>query len=163
MFELPPPEEDGLETPKVGPWSRDKHYYVQRYIDIFTNGMKNQTWCATTHYIDLFAGAGLERYEDGGIGWGSPLIAAQAPVPFSRLHFCEIDDVRFDALSQRTNRFNQPTEPQLLKGDANLEVHRIVDAIPPRDSLSVAFLDPYGLHIDFRTIEALTAMVGGLT
>ena len=28
MFELSPPQDDGLYIPTVGEWSRDKHYYL---------------------------------------------------------------------------------------------------------------------------------------
>ncbi|MHC4444684.1 MAG: hypothetical protein ACYTF1_27050 [Planctomycetota bacterium] len=28
MFDLPPPQDDGLEIPTVGEWSRDKHHFL---------------------------------------------------------------------------------------------------------------------------------------
>ena len=74
-FELPPPEDDGLPTASVKSWSRDKHHFLRRYIDAFTTSMKDKRW-GGLHYIDLFAGPGIERLEDGSLEWGSPLIAA---------------------------------------------------------------------------------------
>ena len=56
MFELPSPKDDDLYIPTVGEWSRDKHYFLMRYIDAFTTSMKNKKWQGL-HYIDLFAGA----------------------------------------------------------------------------------------------------------
>src|ERR1035437_11073206 len=41
-FELPEPIDDGLFTPPVGPWSRDKHHFLRRYLDAFTNSMKGK-------------------------------------------------------------------------------------------------------------------------
>lgn len=62
MFNLEPPQDDGLCIPEVGEWSSDKHYFLQRYIDAFTSSMKNKGWSGL-HYIDLFAGAGIERFQ----------------------------------------------------------------------------------------------------
>lgn len=74
MPDLKPPQDDGLYIPDVGQWSRDKHYFLMRYMDAFTNSMKNKKW-DSLHYIDLFAGAGIERLETSQeLDWGSPLI-----------------------------------------------------------------------------------------
>jgi three-Cys-motif partner protein len=93
--------------------------------------------------------------KDIGLDWGSPLIAAQAPNRFSQLHCCELRRRAFDALSKRLARFEQPQTPQLLLGDANERVAEIVKTIPSR-SLSLAFLDPYGLHLWFDTLKRLS-------
>ena len=65
MFDMPTPKDDGLFIPEVGEWSKDKHYFLARYIDAFTTAMKNKKWSGL-HYIDLFAGAGVERLKDSG-------------------------------------------------------------------------------------------------
>jgi three-Cys-motif partner protein len=156
MFELEPPADDGLVIPKVGEWSAHKHYFLRRYIDVFTTGMKNRGWSGL-HYIDLFASAGIEQLKsDGSLEWGSPLIAAQAPNQFARLHLCELKQRRFDALAKRIERFPQPTAPQLIRGDANVAVHEITQAIP-EGTLSLAFLDPTGLHLHFETLRVLAS------
>lgn len=64
MPELPPPDDDGLIIPEVGEWSRDKHHFLRRYIHAFTTAMKDKGWSGL-HYIDLFAGAGMERIKGG--------------------------------------------------------------------------------------------------
>lgn len=155
MFELPPAVDDGLFIPEVGPWSAHKHHFLRRYINAFTIAMSKKPWSGGLHYIDLFAGAGIERIEGQGLEWGSPLIAAQAPNHFARLHLCEMDDKRFDALCQRVARIDQPSPPQILHGDSNLRIQEIVRSIP-LGSLSLAFLDPYGLHLHFETLRQLS-------
>jgi three-Cys-motif partner protein len=152
MFDLPPPDDDGLLIPGVKPWSADKHYFLRRYVDAFTTAMKEH-W-AELHYVDLFAGAGIERVEGRGLDWGSPLIAAQAPKKFTRLHVGEYAKGKFDAMKTRLARFSQPQSPQVLRGDANRVVSDVVKTIPVR-SLSLAFLDPYGLHLHYDTIRRL--------
>ena len=82
MPEIPTPKDDGLYIPTVGEWSRDKHYFLARYIDAFTTSMKKKNWSGL-HYIDLFAGAGIERLQTSKeLDWGSPLIAAYTPHTF---------------------------------------------------------------------------------
>jgi len=152
MFNLKPPPDDGFHIPTVGEWSRDKHYFLMRYIDGFTNSMKNKNWSGL-HYIDIFAGAGIERLEDSqDIGWGSPLIDAQAPNPFDRLHLCELNEQKYEALEKRIAKYTSGC--QVLHGDANDKIHEIVKNIPSR-SLSLAFLDPFGLHLDYDTLCVL--------
>ncbi|MFZ5800074.1 MAG: hypothetical protein ACOY3D_01685 [Candidatus Omnitrophota bacterium] len=68
---------DGLIVRPSGIWIQQKYYYLKRYLDIFSKGMKNK-WQGNLTYIDLFAGPGrclvesLNQEEDG-----SPLIALQ--------------------------------------------------------------------------------------
>jgi len=152
MFQLQPPEDDGLLIPEVREWSKDKHYYLRRYIDAFTTSMKGKRW-TSLHYIDLFAGAGIERIKDSGeLERGSPLIAAQAPRAFGRLHVCEQNRRKHDALSARLSRI--APNAQIVYDDANEAVREIVHEIPI-GSLSVAFLDPYGSHLWFDTLKVL--------
>jgi three-Cys-motif partner protein len=128
-------------------------------LDAFRKAMNPKKW-TSLHYVDLFAGAGIERLTDGnrvlGLDWGSPLIAAQLPKPFHRLHLVEADGRRFNALVQRISRFPAIQPPQLLDGDANVQVDDVVRAIPT-GALSVAFLDPFGLHLHFSTLKKLSS------
>jgi len=152
VFKLDAPQDDGLIIPSVNEWSKDKHYFLQRYIYAFTTSMKDKKW-EGLHYIDLFAGAGIERLEDSQtLDWGSPLIAAQSPHPFSRLHLCEFQKNKYEALCQRITKFRP--DSQILQGDANEKVSEILEAIPIR-TLSLAFLDPFGLHLDYNTLQKL--------
>ncbi len=152
MFNLNTPQNDGLIIPTVGEQSKDKHYFLLRYIDAFTTSMKNKKW-EGLHYIDLFAGAGIERLEDSNtLDWQSSLIAAQSPHPFTRLHLCESNKNKYEALCQRIAKFRP--DSQILQGDANEKVTEILDAIPSK-TLSLAFLDPFGLHLDYDTLQKL--------
>ena len=152
-FELPAPEDDGLFIPDVKAWSADKHHFLRRYMDAFTQAMKAKAW-DSLHYIDLFAGAGIERVEDKGLDWGSPLIAAQLPVRFHQLHLVDSSPRKLEALTRRLQRFQQPTNPQLILGDANKCVGDVISQVPS-GALSLAFLDPYGLHLHYETLKTL--------
>ncbi len=52
---------DGLAVREVGRWTEEKLFYVRRYIEIFTTGMKVK-WPRRV-YIDLFAGPGRSIIE----------------------------------------------------------------------------------------------------
>ena len=141
MFTLPLPQNDGLYIPTVGKHSSEKHYFLMRYVDIFTTAMKGK-WKGL-HYIDLFAGAGIETLrESKELRWGSPMIAANAPKSFDRLHLCELNPKKYQALKKRVTSVRP--DSQILKGDANEKVHDIAKEIH-RGTLSLAFLDPYSL------------------
>lgn len=114
--------------------------------------MKDKPWKGL-NYIDLFAGAGIERVEGKGLDWGSPLIAAQATYRFTNLYLCEKKQRPHAALVKRMSRFPQ-NDPEIRRGDANSLVKGIVQRTNPR-SLSLAFLDPHGLHLKFETLQRL--------
>jgi len=154
MSELAPPKDDALYIPVVGQQSKDKHFFLNNYIGIFTTSMRRK-W--KLHYVDLFAGAGMEKLKDSGqINWGSPLIAANTRFPFQRLHLCEKNRRKFDALESRILEILP--DSQVLCGDANEKVHAIVGEIENEGSLSLAFLDPYGLDLAFETLRALATI-----
>ena len=127
------------------------------YLHAFTEAMKQKKW-HSLHYVDLFAGAGVERLEEDGkaigLDWGSPLIAAQIPTGFQQLHLVEADAWRAAALKTRLEKLKLPSLPQIIEGDANQCVGKVVSAIPS-GSLSVAFLDPFGLHLHYNTLKQL--------
>lgn len=152
-LDLQPPCDDGLIKAEVSRHSVAKHHFLGRYVDAFTTSMKDK-WGGGLHYIDLFAGAGLERVGEHEFHWGSPLIAAQVKPPFQRLYLCEQDKRKFEALKKRLQEFPQPDDPWLVCGDANQQVEQIVELVPAR-SLSLAFLDPYGFHLDYDTLRVL--------
>lgn len=155
--ELPEPTDDGLCTPKVKDHSRDKHHFLARYVSAFTKAMHRKKWSGL-HYIDLFASSGIEELEESGkLCWGSAMIAANASPRFSQLHLCELKKLRFAALKKRVLETEQPAEPQILQGDANELVNPIIKCIP-KGALTLAFLDPYGLHLKFETLRRLSSI-----
>ena len=140
---------DGLPLRCVGEWSKDKHYYLQRYIDIFTTAMKNK-WDLC--YIDLFTGPGkckireTEKEIDG-----SPLISLK--FPFKKYIFAELDQSVLASLQKRC-KSNQDNV-KFIQGDCNNNINEIVENIPS-GALSLVFIDPTGLDINFDTICKLT-------
>lgn len=78
------PCDDGLFIGEVGPWAKDKYYFLDRYLRAFTIAMR-QKWVGKLHYVDLFAGPGFHRIRNTDtVIAGSPVIAANVPYPFGR-------------------------------------------------------------------------------
>ncbi len=155
------PADDRLKMPIVGPWSKRKYHFLGRYLDAFTVAMRGK-W-KELHYIDLFAGAGLARIRNTDeIVRGSPLIAANLKVPFTQVHLCDADPENVAALQSRIKNFAFAKPPRIVCGDANAIVSEVLRAVPRRDALCMTFADPFGLHLDFETVEAVAQLQSDL-
>jgi three-Cys-motif partner protein len=153
--------DDGLIAEEVGPWAKDKHDLLRRYIDITKSARAkylppdNKGGAA---YIDLFCGTGRCQIESTG-EWidGSAVAAWKQSVvsqtPFTRVIVGDADPRRLDACIARLQAENAPVTR--LDGTAK------DTAFPARQrapvyGLNLAFLDPYNLEaLDFHVIETL--------
>jgi len=150
-------DDDGLPVRDVGVWSEDKLYFWHRYVQITTTAMVGKSTWSSINYIDLFSGPGVCRVEVTGKRLpGSPLIAAYATKPFSKIIACELDPVLASACRKRLD--NSPAKEQVVvfEGDCNLHVNEIVQLIPKR-SLTLAFIDPEALHVQFNTVKQIAS------
>ncbi len=141
---------DGLVARPSGVWIKQKYYYLKRYLDIFSKGMKNK-WNLT--YIDLFAGPGRCLIETNNLEEeGSPLIALQHN--FSKYVFVEESTELIGALEKRCKDSPKFSSIRFLKGDCNNIVDNIIPEIDPA-GLNLIFIDPTGIDIHYETIEKL--------
>lgn len=142
---------DGLPAREVGPWVARKTYFVDRYARMFATGMKN-LWARRT-YVELFAGPGLsyDRARRQFID-GSAIRALDAE--FTNFVFVDIDPVAVDALRERIRRRGETRPAPVTPGDCNLVVNQVLADIP-RDSLTLAFIDPTNWQIQLETVRAL--------
>jgi three-Cys-motif partner protein len=147
--------DDGLPTRDSGFWAEDKLWHWNRYVEITTRAM-GRKWPGGLVYVDLFCGPGVcfVRNSKRRIP-GSPLIAANAPKPFSRLLLCDIDPKNADACESRLKSMESPPPFKMYRGDCNVEINAIVSDIPS-GALTLAFLDPTGLHLDMETVRKLS-------
>ena len=81
------------------------------------------------------------------------------PTPFTKYILCEQDDERFEALSARVKRDFSHLNCELIHGDSNTNVSKVIKAIPSFSKgntlLPFCFVDPYSLNLNFSTIKAL--------
>ncbi|MBL8764689.1 MAG: three-Cys-motif partner protein TcmP [Phycisphaerae bacterium] len=148
--------DDGLAFRDCGSWTADKLFFWHEYLSITTTAMVgNSNWKAGLSYVDLFAGPGICRVRETGQRLpGSAIIAAHAPKPFEVIHLAELDAGSADACEARMKLSPAKSRFHMHRGDCNQLVHAIAKALPLR-SLTLAFVDPPGLDIEFDSLRAL--------
>jgi three-Cys-motif partner protein len=157
------PLEDGLPMRTSQDYAVDKLYALQAYLEMARTAMKGKDWFAF-NYIDLQAGPGKNQIGDK-IYLGSPLIALNVDPPFTHFWFNEKNPANFEALRKRTSESPYASQVNLFQKDVNIAVDQVVQSIRRMDdtarssgkwpTFNVAFLDPEGLEIEWKTVESL--------
>lgn len=164
----------------VGPWAKQKLDALQGYLESYMLVMKKQRF--TLFYIDAFAGAGIVKVREAVDGSppfqhhpllpdemtaedreqveeyikGSPLRALGLSRRFDHYRFVELDPKRAEDLKQLAEPYTD-CRLKVLTGEANSIVQDIASKFTNRWWRGVAFLDPYGPHLHWKTLEALAA------
>ena len=156
-----------------GRWTLEKLECVRKYLAAYVKVMMNQPF--KTAYIDAFAGTGYTRFkgekaapagmfddetstsEAKGFSQGSAQIALEVEPPFGTYIYIEKDDKRAQELEKLKERFPHRADSIKVKvGDANEELAKLCD---PKmrwgGRRAVLFLDPYGMQVDWTTIESV--------
>lgn len=158
-----------------GDWTTDKlervRKYLGAYMTIFTRNPKAQYF--TTIYVDAFAGTGhrVGTPKRGGnasalgeaadpeaesFKKGSARIALEVQPAFDRFVFIERDTGRAAELQQLVTQFAlKPKAVQIITGDANEFLQTWCASTNWHRHRAVVFLDPYGMQVDWATLEAL--------
>lgn len=157
-------EDDGLPNRSSGQWVAEKLHYLKRYIYMFETSMRDKSW-RRRNYLDLFAGPGkCHVNETGEVYLGSPLLALTTEHPFTDYFFVDSDSENINTLQKRCSVSPLASKIHYFVGDSNVKVQEIVDYIAGVDrpfirgqwpSLNLAFLDPEGLELEWRTVAAL--------
>jgi len=144
---------DGILAIKVGPWAKDKLYYIKAYCEIFNMSMKGK-WAIRT-YVDLFAGPGLCLVQTTKKEIkGSPLLALSCEVPFTHYYFNDIRPDIIESLKTRTDSCSFANLEYFSK-DCNLVIDDLLKKLPT-GSLDFCFIDPFKWEINFSSIRKLT-------
>ena len=169
------PVDDGLPMRPSGRWAKKKLSILEHYIATSTVAMQNKPW-RRRYYIDLQAGPGKNCVarsgkcptKDPDIFLGSPLLALTTGAGFTDYYFVERDETLADTLQKRCQSISEHRHIQILTGDCNQAVNQIAAVIrqvdsPPFsktnwNSLSLAFLDPEGLELDWTTVTQLASL-----
>lgn len=158
-----------------GPSTATKLRCLQQYLQSFSIALRNQNFACI--YIDAFAGSGSrteirpalpllgpEFAEPEEVTTpGSARLALEIDPPMNTLVFIEQDASRFAELEAMAA--NYPERKILLRrGDANELVRRLCKHVRWRgpDTVGrgirgVVFLDPYGMEVEWETVEAIAS------
>jgi len=147
-----------LQFDEIGYWSEVKLEIVRKYAAAYSTILASKPSIKGHIYIDGFAGAGTHvSRRTGQDVAGSPAIALQTKPPFTELHFIDLDGSRVEELER------------LAAGDSRVKVHRgdcnevLLRDVFPRCEYqnyrrALCLLDPYGLNIDWKVLEAAGKM-----
>jgi three-Cys-motif partner protein len=129
--------------------------YLHAYA-VIMNAQKRR-WLTEFHYMDAFAGPGVARSKDPEVVAylaGSPQRAIDCQPAFDRLWFVDRNRSRVERLNSQIEAAEQQSRSTVRHGDANAEIREIVGELG-RSERALAFLDPYGLQVDWQTVSYL--------
>lgn len=156
-----------------GDWTQTKLDVIEKYLKAYTTALKNSLF--RTAYIDAFAGTGyrtpsrargepelseelfseLAKPEPQALRDGSARIALKTSPRFDRYIFIEQSADRCTALEALKTEFPTLAEDILIRrGEANHELQALC-AKDWRQRRAVLFLDPYGMQVEWKTLEAI--------
>jgi len=156
----------------VGPWAAQKLDALEDYLRYYNTALKKQNFKRI--YIDAFAGSPISRLRDKDaisdpgtfldeaedseaqqqFILGSPFRALHIPNGFHHHYFFDLDKSRAQTLSQLCKEAKNVT---VRVGDCNPLIQKLTEVLSNPSVRGVAFLDPYGAHLDWETIRALAA------
>jgi three-Cys-motif partner protein len=148
-----------------GDWTTDKLERVRKYLCAYTKIFKKNPRATyfTTIYVDAFAGTG-ERVESAddtdaqSLQKGSARIALEVDPPFDRYVFIEKRAKRVKELETLRRDFPDKAKAiQVERADANEFLKQWCQGTDWQRHRAVVFLDPYGMQVDWATIEAIAA------
>lgn len=155
-----PSEDDGFAIEATTSWTFRRNQLIRHYLHVFTVTMERKFDYLV--YLDLYAGSGLKRLENGEIISGSPVIALSEPRHFSKYIFCEINKDYSDALKVRVNKYCRQENILVFNGDPNHLIERLAYYIPDSTKknkvATLCLIDPFSMNIDFETVRILSEL-----
>lgn len=163
-----------------GQWTDQKLEILDRYLTAYTTALKDKPTADRPFrkaYIDAFAGTGyrdaprmaelegqgslpfpeLAEHEPQALLDGSARIALQSEPSFDRYIFIEKNAVRCDHLKRLRDEFPHKADAiSVENGEANERIQALCNK-DWRSHRAVLFLDPYGMQVEWKTIEAIAA------
>lgn len=163
-----------------GAWTERKLKVLAGYLAAYTTALKNKPTARNPFrkaFIDAFAGTGYRdaHREEAGSSQahllfpdlaeeapqelleGSATIALRTEPPFDSYIFIERDPARCAALERLKDEFpDRADKIHVRQGDANEEIQELCEK-NWFSRRAVLFLDPYGMQVDWKTIEAIAA------
>jgi three-Cys-motif partner protein len=147
-----PVASDGLRARPGRIWTVEKLAYLEKYAKAFSTAMYGK-WERLV-YIDLLAGPGRDiDLETNKEFDGSPLIALSIKPPFDHCFFGDKDRRNVDTLKKRISGSDR-RRVTVEVGDCNILVDKVVKQFSQK-TLGLAFVDPEGFEVDFRTLRIL--------
>jgi three-Cys-motif partner protein len=161
-----------------GNWTEEKLRRLTKYLSACTTIFTRNRWASryTTYYVDAFAGTGYRKpsgeteattlglFEEQDLKdverfyKGSAQIALETEPSFDRYLFIEQNHQFVQELENLRIRYPDKAERiQIEYRDANSFLQDWCNGMDWRVNRAVMFLDPYGMSVNWTTIEAIGA------
>jgi three-Cys-motif partner protein len=150
-----------------GKWTDEKLQVLSEYLIGYLKILKKTNF--DTWYIDGFAGTGmiekkiddpLPLFDQEDIQFitqyrkGSVTKALELENPFDHYLFIEKDPDCYGELQKTVSQY-QNLKIETKCGDANNEITKWIDRVNHKSTRAVLFLDPYGMAVDWITMEKI--------
>jgi three-Cys-motif partner protein len=155
-----------------GDWTSTKLEILKKYLAAYSIALKKQTFKIA--YIDAFAGTGYRGLRQGeaepGLLFadlaeeapqrlleGSTRLALQIQPRFDRYIFIEKDPSHYrELLTLRSEFPHLASDIRIRRGEANQVLQGLCKTENWKAQRAVLFLDPYGMQVDWKTIEEVS-------
>jgi three-Cys-motif partner protein len=164
-----------------GPWTEEKlsrlRKYLQAYMTIFSTNPRAKL--LNTIYVDAFAGAGLRKQlstqiaeedllfaassdsDTEALRKGSTQVALETSPSFAEYVFIEHHEEYAQTLTGLRRRFPKLADRiKIIQDDANLFLCKWCNEVDWERTRAVVFLDPYGMQVEWTTIETMARTRG---
>jgi len=148
-----------------GDWTEQKldilDKYLGAYSAIFRKNEKAKFF--KTIYVDAFAGTGVieQSNAESEDDQAAKLLAGSASRAirrsFDKYIFIEKAPDRISKLQELKKTSGVGNNIEIRRGDANAELLKLINETDWTTHRAVVFLDPYGMQVDWTTIEAIAA------
>ncbi len=151
-----------------GVWTDIKLKVLRKYLEFYTIALSKHNFHLV--YFDAFAGTGKRNLEDDpnqtgfledneteSVKNGSAKIALEISRPFHEYVFVEKNASRFRELQTLANEHpDLSSRMRFERRDANTAVQEFCSKTDWKKSRAVMLLDPFGMQVDWSTIEAIS-------
>jgi three-Cys-motif partner protein len=162
-----------------GNWSQKKLAILEKYLRAYIIIFKSNPQAAklVTNYVDAFAGTGYRDPEEDGRGRGffndfydedssdlqkgSARIALEIDPLFDRYLFIDKKPEHVVELAKLKETFRDIKDRiEIVQGEANEVIQKWCQETDWTNNRAVVFLDPYGMEVEWPTVEAIAQTQG---
>ncbi len=144
-----------------GNWTESKMEIVVSYAKAYLTIMKEQKW-AKTIYFDGFAGSGIIETDDSEEkikGTALRILDITEPSEFDMYYFVELDEKHKQDLDKQIQENYFGRNIHIANADCNEKLVKLAEYLAANKAFrALAFIDPYGMSVNWNSIEALRGL-----
>jgi three-Cys-motif partner protein len=144
-----------------GNWTEAKMEIVVDYAKAYLTIMNKQNWVKTL-YFDGFAGSGLigaKETKEAIVGTALRILNIEDPKPFDIYYFVEKDEKNKLSLEAKIEESYFGKNTHVVQDDCNTKLVAMAKFLHAnRKFRALVFIDPYGMTVNWSSIEALKGL-----